>query len=310
MDKIDNAKFLIIVAGATAVGKTSVSMRLAKKYGCPIFSADSRQIYKELTIGVAKPTKQELEQVRHYFINHISVSLPYSVGQYEREAIDLLDRHFTKSNIAVCCGGTGLYLNALRYGIDEFPKIDLKNVAKWENIYKSEGIEMLQEALSKLDPEYYATVDKDNHRRLVRALSVIEQSQEKFSTFLKGKKSKRYFRVIPILLQRDRAELYDRINRRVDLMLEQGLEEELRSVYQYKDLPALATVGYREMFAYMDGLCTREEAIEKIKQKTRNYAKRQITWFKKHGPWIPFHPKEWDKIVRYCNEHIIGKNLE
>ncbi len=304
VNKLLSKKHLIIIAGPTAVGKTNLAIRLATNYPTDILSADSRQLYRELHIGVAKPNPEQLMKVKHHFIDHISISESYSVGRFESEALDILNRLFSARNLAVCCGGTGLYIDALRYGIDRFPPVDPLIRKDLEKIYLQLGISPLQKELQSLDPVYYQSVDVHNPMRLIRALSVIRSSGKTFSSFLQNEQHPRPFDCIPILLLRERQELYKRINDRVDLMLDQGLMAEAESLYPYKEYNALQTVGYKQLFDYMDGKMTKDEAIDKIKQKSRNYAKRQVTWFKKRGPWKYFHPDDEAEIIKYVEQTI------
>ena len=297
-------KYLIILAGATAIGKTQLSLQLAQKYNSPILSADSRQVYKELNIGVAKPKPHELRLVRHHLIGHISIHDTYSAGRFEKDAIQILTDYFKNNKVAICTGGTGLYIDALRYGIDSFPNIDPAIKNKWETTFKTQGIVPLQNALLKKDTPYYKVVDLNNPSRLIRALSVIDSSAQPYSTYLKNQKVQRNFTCLPLLLQRDRQDLYARIEDRVDLMIASGLQTEAHSLIPYRDLPALQTVGYKEWWPYFDGALHHNDVINKIKQKTRNYAKRQMTWFKKHGPWQVFHPNQVEEIYTYLKKVI------
>ena len=299
---LNSNKFLIIVAGPTAVGKTKLAIDLATHYQVDIFSADSRQLYKEMSIGTAKPDKEELAKVRHHFIDSLSIEEEYSVGHYEQDIHKVLEEYFKENNIAVVTGGTGLYLKSLIEGLDDFPDVPKEIEDYYQTQYETFGLEALQAQLIEADPEYYAVVDPFNQRRIMRALSVIHVSGRPFSSFLSdNKKNVSPYIIIEILLELPRVELYERINNRVDIMFQEGLLEEARVLYPQKQLRALQTVGYQELFEYFDELITLEEAKEKIKQNTRRYAKRQMTWFRKYGNWQVFHPKQYNMIQDYVD---------
>lgn len=303
--RTNNNKFLIVVAGPTAVGKTAVAIELAKTFDAEIFSADSRQLYQEMSIGTAKPTDDELTEVKHHFINHISIHQKYSAGQYEQEINSALNQYFEHHDVAILSGGTGLYIKVLLEGLDELPAVSDEILEKYNQKYESFGIQGLLDELSLKDRVYYNKVDKANHRRIIRALSVIESSGKPYSSFLSTEKQKVLpFNVVPILLELPRQELYDRINNRVEQMLGQGLQKEVEHLYEHKSLQALETVGYQEIFDWMDGLQSFEMAISMIKQNSRRYAKRQITWFKKHGDWHVFSPLDIEKIFRFAISEI------
>ena len=288
------------MAGPTAVGKTSVALQLAKLFDAEIFSADSRQLYREMSIGTAKPTDLELAEVKHHFINHISIHQKYSAGQYEQEINAELSQYFENRDVAVLSGGTGLYIKVLLEGLDELPDVAEGILEDYNHKYETLGISSLLEELKEKDLEYYSKVDKANHRRIIRALSVIASSGRPYSSFLSDDQNKELpFNVIPILLELPREELYERINNRVEVMLSQGLKEEVAQLYVYKGLQALETVGYQELFDWMDGAQSYESAISLIKQNSRRYAKRQITWFRKHGSWVTFSPNDGQKIINY-----------
>lgn len=299
---LNSNKFLIIVAGPTAVGKTKLAIDLATHYQVEIFSADSRQLYKEMAIGTAKPDKEELSKVRHHFIDTLSIEDEYSVGQYEQDIHKVLEEYFKEKNIAVVTGGTGLYLKSLIEGLDDFPDVPKEVDDYYQSQYETFGLEVLQNQLRIADPEYYAVVDLFNQRRIMRALSVIHVSGRPFSSFLTdNKKNVSPYIIIEILLELPRSELYERINNRVDNMFQAGLLEEARTLYPYKHLRALQTVGYQELFENFGDLITLEEAKEKIKQNTRRYAKRQMTWFRKYGNWRVFHPEQYNEINDYID---------
>ncbi len=298
------SKFLIVIAGPTAVGKTSLAILSAKKYETGIISADSRQVYREMTIGTAKPTKSEQETVPMHCVNRVSIHDEYNVGLFEKEALDILKAAFEKLDIYILCGGTGMYIKALCEGLDVFPDIPEKVRQSIHQTYETEGLEYLRQWLQKEDPGYYASVDSMNPHRLIRALSVIRHTGQTFSSFLKGKKASRPFKCIYVMLDQPRDTLYDKINARVDLMLENGLENEARNLYPHKHLKALQTVGYSEMFDYFEGRMSFEEAVNEIKKNTRRYAKRQLTWFRKYMPGPRFHPEDHDSIHSHIEKGI------
>lgn len=272
---------LISVIGPTAIGKTSKSIALAIIYNTEIISCDSRQFYKEMCIGTAVPEHSELAEVPHHFIQHRSIFKDYSVGDFEKDAINKLENIFQKKDIAIMVGGSGLYEKALVEGLDQFPKVDPEIREKLSHILSTDGIKKLQDILAEKDPEYFATIDQDNPRRMIRSLEVILSSGEKFSKFLNQPKPKRSFETVKIGLDAPRQIIYDRINLRVDLMIENGLVDEAKALYKHKDLNALNTVGYKELFRFFEDEITLEEAISEIKKNTRRFAKRQMTWFKK-----------------------------
>ena len=272
-------KELTIILGPTGVGKTDYSIELAKEYGSPIINCDSRQIYKEMNIGTASPTAEQLGQVRHYFIHTHSVTRYYTAGLYELEAMALLEELFKEHDRLVMAGGSGMYIDALCNGLDDFPPADLQLRNSLMERLEKEGIESLRNELKLLDKASYDTIDIANPQRVVRALEVTLQTGRKFSDWKSAPKKKRPFAIRKIGLNRKRDELYDRINRRVDIMMEEGLLAEVESLVQYKDLPALKTVGYREIFEYMEGKHSLETAVELIKRNSRHYAKKQLTYW-------------------------------
>lgn len=272
---------LLLVVGPTASGKTDYSIELAKKSGSPVISCDSRQIYKELKIGTAPPTEAQLLEVKHYFIHSHTIHSHYTAGKYELEALALLDELFKSHEDLVMVGGSGLYADAVCYGIDDFPQADMEIRNALTERLASEGIESLRSELRLLDRESYETIDISNPQRVIRALEVTISTGKRFSSFKSFRKKERSFIIERIQIDRPREELYERINRRVDLMMESGLLEEVKSLYPFRKLTALKTVGYRELFAYLDGEISLDEAVDLIKRNTRRYAKRQITWFKR-----------------------------
>lgn len=270
-----------IIAGPTAVGKTAIAIQLAKALGTSIISADSRQCYREMTIGTAKPSEEELTAVPHYFINSHSITEHLSTADYEREALGYLDDIFKTTNTAVVCGGTGLYIKTLCEGIDAMPNVDEGIEQQVNEQYKQNGIAWLQQAIKTEDPAFYAEGEINNPVRLIRTLSFMRSTGKSIINYRTGTKKERPFNIIKIALDLPREVLYSRINQRVDIMMEQGLLAEATTLYPQRQLKNLQTVGYSELFNYMDGNCTLEEAIDKIKQHSRNYAKRQLTWFRK-----------------------------
>lgn len=296
-------KFVVLIAGPTAVGKSHVAIHLASLLNAEIFSADSRQIFKGMDIGTAKPSIEELASVKHHFVNNISIEDNYSVGRYESEIRQALELYFVDHDIAIVCGGTGLYIKALTDGIDYFPDIPLQVVEDYDLKLENEGLGALLAELEMLDPKYYAIVDKHNSRRIIRALSVIKVSGTSYTAFLvKESKQKSPYNFIPILLELPRDILYDRINQRVDLMVAHGLEVEAKHLYPKRHLRALDTVGYREFFDYFEQRTNYQEAIDMIKQNSRRYAKRQMTWFRKYGDWTIFSPDDLGAMLQFILE--------
>ena len=296
---------LIIIAGPTGSGKTATSLELAAYFDAEIFSADSRQIYKEMNIGTAKPTRDQLDSITHHFIGHVSIHENYSAGRYAEELSLALDRYFEKKQVAILCGGTGLYIRAFLEGIDSFPEVRPEVSEQVRQIYEKKGIEGLQEELRQCDPDYYSMVDLNNPARLIRAIEVSLSAGKSYSSFL-GKQPVRTqkFKTIPVLLEPEREELYQQINHRVEDMMAQGLTEEARSLFPYRHLRALDTVGYRELFDYFEGTTDLETAVQLIKQNTRRYAKRQLTWFRKYGHWHRFKPHDQDQILEFVRSQI------
>ena len=276
------ARKLIIVSGPTAVGKTAWSIGLAQKYGSPIISCDSRQIYKEMSIGTAVPSKEELAAVKHYFIQDHSILQPYTAGDYEVEALALMDKLFADGHeVLVASGGSGFFVEALCSGLPDVPKADPQLREDLDRRLREEGLESLRMDLKRLDPEAYSNIDITNPQRVLRAVEVCLLSGKTFSSFKQTAAKERDFEIEKICMVRPREEMAERISKRVDQMLEDGLVEEVRSLQQYRNLPALRTVGYAEIFDYLDGNCTLEQAAEKIKTNTRHYAKRQLTWWRR-----------------------------
>jgi len=274
-------KTLVILTGPTAVGKTSISINLAKKLKTEIISCDSRQFYKELKIGVASPSDKDLKKIKHHFIGNISIQKKYSAGLFEKDALRLIENLLIKKNHALLVGGSGLFIDAVCNGFNTFPNIKSKVRNKLNDLFKKKGIKAIQQQLEKLDPTYFSVVDINNPQRIIRALEVCLVANKPYSHFLNQKKEIRNFNIKKICLNIPRNLLYERINKRVDKMIEIGLIEEARSLYHFRNLNALQTVGYKELFTHFDGKTTLNEAIKEIKKNTRRYAKRQLTWFKK-----------------------------
>jgi len=281
-------KYLISVVGPTAIGKTTLAIQLAKHFNTEIISADSRQFYKEMTIGTAVPSTQELAAAKHHFIQHISVKKDYNVGAFEKEAIQLLDTLFKAHNCVVMVGGSGLYVNAVTNGLDYFPDIDPSIRETLNKRLKTEGLEPLQEQLKELDSKSFETIAIDNPKRVIRALEVCLGSGQPYSSFLKQTQTKRPFKVITVGLSADREIIYNRINQRVDMMLEKGLLKEAKTLHNLKHLNALNTVGYKELFKHFDGEWDLDFAVSEIKKNTRRFAKRQLTWFRKQDDILWF----------------------
>lgn len=273
-------KKLIVIAGATATGKTALALQLAASLGTEILSADSRQLYREMTIGTAKPEPEELHRVKHHFIDVLSVGENFSAGDFEREALEVLASLYKKKDVAIVAGGTGFFIKALCEGLDAFPEVTDAALEKVEALWQTGGLEALQVALKQADPAYFSRVDTQNPMRMRRALEVCYSADQPYSFFLNREKPKRIFTPEYRILDLPRPELYQRIDHRVDQMVDHGLEAEVRSLEAFRDLPVLRTVGYSEWFDFFDGKMTRAECIDKIKQHSRNYAKRQITWLK------------------------------
>ncbi|MEM9921117.1 MAG: tRNA (adenosine(37)-N6)-dimethylallyltransferase MiaA [Bacteroidota bacterium] len=291
--------YLLVIAGPTASGKTSMAIRLAKHFKTVILSADSRQFYRELSIGTAKPTEEERAQAPHYFIDSLSIQDDYSVGDYERDALELLRKLFEKHPLVILTGGSGLFIKAVCEGLDEFPEVPEAVRAELEQLLEAQGILALQEELRLSDPTYYEQVDLHNPSRLIRALSVIRSSGLPFSHFRQQQPKPRFFTPLYTKLEMDRDLLYERINRRVDQMMKAGLLEEVRRVAPFRHLNALQTVGYQEFFDHFDGFYDLVAAVELVKRNSRRYAKRQLTWLRKQDHWKGFASGDVEGVVRW-----------
>ena len=287
-----NNKTRIVIAGPTASGKTAFSIELAKALNTVILSADSRQFYKEMSIGTAAPTEEELSQVKHYFVHHISIEDKYDVADYERDVLQLLDELFKTHDTVIMTGGSGLFIDAVCNGIDAMPDVEPEIREKVQKLFDEGGLKALQNEVQRVDPEYYAIVDQQNPRRLQRALEVCYQTGQPFSSFRSGNAVQRDFEIKKYALLWDRQQLIERIDKRVDMMMEQGLLEEAKALYPKRHLNALNTVGYKELFSYFDGQCTLEEAVEQIKIHTRQSAKRQMTWLRRDKSYTWITPDE------------------
>lgn len=291
------AKTLIAVVGPTAIGKTALSIKLANHYNTEIVSADSRQFYKEMTIGTAVPSKEELSAAKHHFIQNLSVTEDYSVGDFERDGLALLDKLFKVQDIVILVGGSGLYVNAIVKGLNHFPDVDESIRLKLNDNLKNEGLEPLQNQLKTLDPKYFEKVDIHNPHRVIRALEICIGTQKTYTSFLEQDKEERPFNTITIGLEADRTKIYERINDRVDIMMAEGLLKEVKSLEPYKNYNALNTVGYKELFNYLDDEWSLEFAISEIKKNTRRFAKRQLTWFKKNSDTLWFNYKTAEQTI-------------
>jgi len=302
-------KTLIAIVGPTAVGKTAMAISLAQYFKTEIISADSRQFYREMTIGTAKPDLEELDSAPHHFINSHSITQDYSAGDFEREALHKLDDLFRQHDVVVMVGGSGLFVRALCEGLDDLPKAGDEVRERLNNEMAQLGLEQMKERLKTIDPAYYQIADMDNPQRVVRALEVFEATGKPMSFYHKKNLSKRPFDILTIGLNMERPQLYERINLRVERMMELGLLEEVKSLFPFRNKPALLTVGYAELFDYLDGNISLEEAVERIKQNSRRYAKRQITWFKKYGNTSWFQPDETGTVIDFINAKLIEGNI-
>ena len=298
-------KYVISIVGPTGIGKTKLSLKLAKFYKTEIISADSRQFYKEIAIGTASPSAANLKEIKHHFIHHKSILEPYSVGDFEKDAINLIELLHQKKSIIILIGGSGLYIDSITKGLNSFPKTNPEIRAKLNLIFKKKGGEFLANELKRVDPITYAKIDLKNPRRIIRALEIYRSSGKSYSSFLGKEKNSRKFKIINLGLTAERKIIYNRIDKRVEKMMENGLLQEARSVYEYRHLNALNTVGYKELFKYFQKKISLEEAIEEIKKNTRRYAKRQITWFKKqkNTTWFDYK-SNLDAILDQINKEI------
>lgn len=298
------AKNLLVIIGPTGVGKTELSLRIAENFGTEIVSADSRQLYANLKIGTAAPTPEELQRVPHHFIGTLQLTDYYSAAQYEEDALKLLDHLFQTKDVVILTGGSMMYVDAVCKGIDDIPTVDEETRKTLLERYEKEGLEQLCAELKLLDPDYYKIVDLKNHKRVIHALEICYMTGKTYTSFRTQEKKTRPFRMIKIGLTRDREELYARINQRVDIMMEQGLLDEVKQVYPYRQLNSLNTVGYKELFNYLDGEWELPFAIDKIKQNSRIYSRKQMTWFKRDEEIRWFHPNQEEDILTYIKQKI------
>ncbi|CDA76452.1 tRNA dimethylallyltransferase 2 [Bacteroides sp. CAG:530] len=295
---------LIVLIGPTGIGKTDLSLNIAEHYNTEIISADSRQLYADLKIGTAAPTPEQLARVKHHFVGTLQLTDYYSAAQYEAEVMKKLDELFKRHNVIVLTGGSMMYVDAVCKGIDDIPTVDEETRKTLMQHYENVGLERLCAELKILDPEYYDIVDKKNPKRVIHALEICYMTGQTYTSFRTSQTKERPFNIIKVGLRREREELYARINKRVDIMMEDGLIEEAKSVYQYKNLNSLNTVGYKEMFKYLDGEWELPFAIEKIKQNSRIYSRKQVTWFKRDTDITWFHPDDTDNIMSFIEERL------
>lgn len=295
---------LVVLLGPTGVGKTELSLRLAESLNCDIISSDSRQIFRELKIGTAAPTEEELQRVKHHFIATQSIFTPYSAGQYETDALTLLEQLFQVRPAQLLVGGSMMYIDALCKGMDDIPSVSPDLRLRLRQEYEEKGLVWLQDALRNADPVHFSRVDQHNHQRMLHALEVCIETGKPYSSFCTGQKKQRPFNILKIGLNRPRPELYERINLRVDEMINQGLLKEASPLYTHRHLNSLNTVGYKELFKYFDGEWTLEYAIQMIKQDSRHYAKRQLTWFNADPEIHWFNPEQIDEIIQFTHKAI------
>lgn len=298
-------KTLVVLIGPTGVGKTELSLDLAERFNSPVISCDSRQLYKGISIGTAAPAQEQLQRIKHYFIGTLKLTDYYSASQFEEDALTLISQLHTSHDTLLMTGGSMMYIDAVCKGIDEIPTIDENLRKELFELYEVEGLDPIRKQLKLLDPVFYSQVDLKNHKRVIHALEVCLMTGKPYSSFRTGTKKERPFKIIKIGLKRDREELYERINRRVDEMIKNGLVEEARSVYHLKHLNSLNTVGYKELFRHFAGNWSLDFAIEKIKQNSRIYSRKQMTWFKKDEEIAWFSPVEVDLIFRHIS--MLGK---
>lgn len=291
---------LLVILGPTGVGKTELCLQVAEHFGIPIINADSRQLFKEIPIGTAAPTVAQLARVKHYFVGTLSLGDYYSASMYEEDVMAFLKTYFASDHhLALMTGGSMMYIDSVCNGIDDIPTVDDATRELMKERYQQEGLDRLCEELKRLDPEYYAIVDRKNPKRVVHALEICIMTGKTYTSFRKNQIKQRPFRILKVCLNRDREELYTRINKRVDQMIADGLEEEARKVYPYRSFNALNTVGYKELFEYFDGKCTYEDAVFRIKCDSRKYCRKQLTWFRRDSSIRWFHPDNIEEIINY-----------
>lgn len=297
-------KTLIVLVGPTGVGKTELSFSIAEKYDTPIISSDSRQLYADLKIGTAAPTEEQLRRVKHYFIGTLKLTDYYSAAQYESDVLKLSDELFKQHDVLLMTGGSMMYIDAVCKGIDDIPTVDAETRAQMLQHYEEVGLEEMCKELKLLDPEYYSIVDLKNPKRVIHALEICYMTGRTYTSFRTRNIKERPFHILKIGLNREREELYERINKRVDQMINDGLIEEAHKVYEFRELNSLNTVGYKELFNYFNGEWTLDFAIEKIKQNSRIYSRKQMTWFKRDSEITWFHPEQKDEIIEFINKKL------
>jgi tRNA dimethylallyltransferase len=299
-----HSRYLIIIAGPTAVGKTDMAIRLARYFGTEIINADSRQVYQEMKTGTAVPSALQLAQVRHHLVSHRSIHQPYNASLFELEAIEILDSVFSHHNVVIMTGGSGMYIESVCHGIDDIPSVDPEIRERLQHEFLEKGLAGIQSRLLSADPEYYRKTDLNNPKRILKALEISEMTGRPYSSFLTGHAKVRSFSPLRIGLDIPRKDLHANINRRVDSMMAEGLADEVLKLYPYRELNALKTVGYKELFDYFENRCTLDEAVKKIKDHTRQYARRQLTWFRKQKDTKWFLPDEDELILKFVHETI------
>ena len=292
-------KTLIVIVGPTGVGKTAVCLEVAERLGTFIINADSRQIFRDIPIGTAAPTAEEQKRVKHFFVGKLHINDYYNASMFENDVIELLDKLFGEKDNIIMSGGSMMYVDAVCNGIDDIPSVNESIRQQVKSLYEADGLDIIKEKLNKLDPEYFEIVDKNNPKRVIHALEICLSTGKTYTSFRTNTKKERNFRIIKIGLNRDRDELYSRIDKRVDLMIENGLIEEAKQMYPHKELNSLNTVGYKELFNYFDGKCTLDEAIFKIKSNTHKYCRKQLTWFKRDKDIHWFNPDNVEEIIKY-----------
>jgi len=293
-----------VILGPTGVGKTELCLRVAEYFHIPIINADSRQIFREIPIGTAAPTEEQQRRVKHYFVGTHSIEDYYSASMYEQDALNVIQEQLATNNLALMSGGSMMYIDAVCNGIDDIPTVNDDIRTEMKRRYEAEGLDALVEELRQLDPEHYAIVDKKNYRRVIHALEICHQTGRTYTSFRVGEKKERPFRTLKIGLNRDREELYRRINLRVDNMMRNGLFDEVKRMYPKRHLNALNTVGYKELFNYLDGTWTLDEAVERIKGNTRRYMRKQLTWFKRDDSIHWYSPDDYDNIIQLIEHYI------
>ena len=292
-------KTLIVIVGPTGVGKTALCLEVAERLGTFIINADSRQIFRDIPIGTAAPTAEEQKRVKHFFVGKLHINDYYNASMFENDVIKLLDKLFGEKDNIIMSGGSMMYVDAVCNGIDDIPSVNESIRQQVKSLYEADGLDIIKEKLNKLDPEYFEIVDKNNPKRVIHALEICLSTGKTYTSFRTNTKKERNFRIIKIGLNRDRDELYSRIDKRVDLMIENGLMEEAKQMYPHKGLNSLNTVGYKELFNYFDGKCTLDEAIFKIKSNTHKYCRKQLTWFKRDKDIHWFNPDNVEEIIKY-----------